>query len=150
MRRSVAACVIAPLLGAFVYMLVMHVFISDETRIERQIQKGRKALENEAILSIASLVAEDYRDEYGHDRAELLAGLRSFFQTADELQIDITRIRVSVGKLEAEALVQFTISVVDGQRLDAVGYGGAGTAWLRFSKQAGSWQVIEAAWRDSN
>jgi len=149
MRRFIAACVVAPLLVVLAYRLVTDVFITEETKIERQIHKGRKAVENESILTVASLVAEDYRDKYGHDRSELLAGLRSFFQTTDGLQISITEVHVTVDDTGAEAFVRFSISgVLDGQRFEGLGSNGAETVWLRFTKRDGSWQVIEAAWAD--
>ena len=149
MKSLVVGIATALLLAVIAYVLLAHVFISEETRIERQIQRGRKAIEDEAILTIASLVAVDYRDDQGHDRSALLAGLRSFFQTVDEVLIGITSMRVTVTDSRAEVSIQFRISgTLDSERFSGLGSRETETVQLRFSKRAGSWQLVGAAWRD--
>ena len=149
MRRLIAVSLVALLLAVILYMVATRVFISEEARIEKQIQRGRKAIEDESILTIALMVAEDYRDESGNDRSTLLAQVRHFFQVADNLKLGIRSVNVTVADSEAEALIRFTISgMLSGESFAGLGSTGPESARLRFSRRSGSWQVVEAAWGD--
>ncbi len=92
------------------YVLYTYVLISDETRIRRVIEKGRKAIEEESLLTAATLIADNYRDEYGQDRGTVLGGLRSLFQSTENLQIDIHSTEITVDNEDAEAVVTFSLS----------------------------------------
>ncbi len=146
-RRYAIVSALVLIWVAFVYILGTRVFISEETKVKKQIERGRKALQNESFLTISSLIDVDYRDRDGRTREELLAAVRSFFQQADDLDIKIISERVMVEDSHAEAYVRFTVSAtIDGVRFQSIDREGYSEIWLRLSKKQGSWKLVESKW----
>lgn len=71
--------------GLIVYTLF---FVSEETRIAKRLEKGRKAFEAERVLTMAGLISADYSDEYGYEKATLLRVMQSFFSDHRDIQVE--------------------------------------------------------------
>lgn len=89
------------------WFLLTYVLISDEKKILRVIEKGRCGVENRSALSIASLLAADYRHENGFARGETLGALQEFFQQTKNLRVRIMHSSIQVNGDRAEANVAF-------------------------------------------
>ncbi len=143
MRNILVSVLVAVLIGAVVYVLSVYVLVDDETRIERRIEKGRRAIEEESLLTLATLIAEDYHDEFGQDRAMVLGGLRSFFQSTENLKIHIKSRNINVDESNVEAHIEFAISgEIGGERLKDLRPDETVGVTIFFSERGGSWKVI--------
>ncbi|MFH1741816.1 MAG: hypothetical protein ABIH23_22660 [bacterium] len=146
MRHLIVISLTILIIALIIYVLIHYVFISEETRIERQIEKGRKAVENESILSISSLISENYRGEFGQDRSEFFALIHQFFQHVENSKINIVSREIDVIGNEAVVSVHFTLSgTINGQPFTGLEAEQMDKIRLRFVKQDGSWKVVETA-----
>lgn len=97
------------LLAAFTgWILMTYVFVSDEERILRIIEKGRRAVESGSTLSLNSLLSADYLHEGRIDKRTAIGGLRRLFQETDDRRIQLIGSDVSVDGDQASAIVEFT------------------------------------------
>lgn len=91
-----------------VWYLLAYVLVSDEQRIRWIIEKGRLGIENGSLFTLSNLLAPDYQDSSGMDRAMVLGSLQQLFQETKNRRLIITKTIVSVHDLEAEAEVTFS------------------------------------------
>jgi hypothetical protein len=98
------------LLAFSAWFLLSYVLISDEQKILRVIEKGRCGVESGSALSIASLLALDYRHENGMSRGEMVGVLQELFQQTKNLRVRVLHSSVRVEGNRAEAQVVFIFS----------------------------------------
>jgi len=126
------------------YVLFHFVFIGDETRIQRQIEKGRIAVEKENLFGLAGLISDKYRGSVGAEKSELLGYVHQLFQMSDNIKIKIHSIEIHVDNAEAEVVVQFSMTgTLDGNDFSGVWSGDTEQIGLRFLKENGAWRVVE-------
>ena len=75
--------------GLIVFILFHYVWISDEERVRRLIDRGVEATEDRSIYRVGNLLAFDYSDAMSLDRNGILAVARDLFQTFDKIQVEI-------------------------------------------------------------
>jgi ketosteroid isomerase-like protein len=86
--------VLVALLVIVLWQAGQRLFVSEETRIRRAIAKMEQAIEDNQIVALADLIAGNYHDEHGLDKASLLAAVRSVRMQYAALLIHITDINI--------------------------------------------------------
>jgi hypothetical protein len=94
-------------MAVLVWFLFAYVFVSENQRILKSLEKGRLAVQNGSILSLGGLLAPDYVDSSGMDKAMALRALADFFQSTTDRQIVFTDVSIEVNEDRAQALVAF-------------------------------------------
>lgn len=89
----IAAVVIIALV---LWQVWQRMFVTDETRIKKQIAVMENAVEKGKLLSLSDAVAADYSDDWGMDKSMLLGGLSSFRSQYDAIFIHLSDLTVTV------------------------------------------------------
>jgi ketosteroid isomerase-like protein len=100
--------VVAGLLVFAVWWLWQRMFVTDETRIKRQISTMTQAVEKGEILKLSDAIANDYADDHGFDKGTLLAAIREFRAQSEALLIHISDQKIEAitpGAREAQAVI---------------------------------------------
>ncbi len=119
---------------------------SPEARIRQVIERGEQAAEARDVRDLAKLVSEEYRDQAGRTKADVLGVLRFYFLQAESVHIlsKIRGIHVSdANHAEAELLVAIAAKPIGGlealRNLDAE----LNSLRLEFVRQTdGKWRVV--------
>ena len=106
--RIVAAAVVA----FVVWQVWQRVFVTDETRIQRQIATMARAVEKGDVLRLSDAVAADYGDDWGMDKSMLLGAVRSFRTQYDAVLIHITDLTVTIDPDRQKAQAVFIAKVL--------------------------------------
>ena len=121
------------------------VFVTDETRIKRQIAIMTSAVEKPNLLRLSNAIAADYSDDWGADKSMLLGGVSSFRAQYDAVFIHLSDLTVTVdpdhqkaqavfiAKILAKAKGSLSESEVRAERIR-----------LFFRKNDAGWQLIRA------
>lgn len=89
----IAAVVIVALV---IWKVWQRVFVTDETRIKKQLTVMESAVEKGKLLSLSDAVAADYSDDWGMDKSMLLGGVSSFRSQYDAIFIHLSDLTVTV------------------------------------------------------
>lgn len=103
-----AGLVLVLMVGAASYFLFQP---TEEARVRKFIEKGRKAVEARSVLALEPLVHPMYTDERGFDKSILLGQARQAFADMEEVgvRVDVKSIELD-GEQEA-ALVQVEAAI---------------------------------------
>jgi len=128
------------------WALMNFVFLSDEERIERAIERGRRSVENGSIFTLRSLFAEDvYSDSSGRSLDEILGSLQCLFNDTANRKIHILGSTIHVSGDIAEAEVRFVFLcksknlILD--RFLSTNDSDARTVRIAFIKKNGKWKI---------
>ena len=121
------------------------VFVTDETRIKKQIAVMENAVEKGKLLQLADAVAADYSDDWGMDKSMLLGGVSSFRSQYDAIFIHLSDLTVTVNPDHQKAQAVFIAKVL------AKAKGSLSESEVRserfrlyFRKNDSSWKLIRA------
>jgi ketosteroid isomerase-like protein len=133
-------------IAAFVLWQVwQRVFVTDETRIKKQIAVMENAVEKGKLISLSDAIAADYSDDWGMDKSMLLGGVSSFRAQYDAIFIHLSDLTVTVdpdhqkgqavfiAKVLAKAKGSLSESEVRSERFR-----------LYFRKNDAGWKLIKA------
>ena len=79
-----------------VWQIWQRVFVTDETRIKKQIAMMARAVEKGDVVRLSDAVAADYGDDWNMDKSLLLGAVRSFRSQYDAILILISDLTVTV------------------------------------------------------
>jgi ketosteroid isomerase-like protein len=94
------------------WWLWQRVFVTDETRVKRQIAAMESAVEAGNLLNLEGAIAGDYSDDFGLDKSSLLGAVRSFRQQYDALFIHIQDMTVTIEPDHQKAQALFIAKVL--------------------------------------
>ncbi|NQU10832.1 hypothetical protein HQ590_08585, partial [bacterium] len=87
-------------------------FVTDETRIRRQIGLMERAVEQGSLLRLEGAIAQDYSDDVGLDKASLLGAVRAFRQQYGTIFIHLSDLTVTVAEDRQTAEAVFIAKVL--------------------------------------
>ena len=100
-------------IAAFVLWQVwQRVFVTDETRIRRQISTMVSATEKGDVLRLSDALAADYSDDWGLDKSMLIGAVRSFRSQYDALFIHLSDLTVTIDPDHQKAQAVFIATVI--------------------------------------
>jgi ketosteroid isomerase-like protein len=100
-------------IAAFVLWQVwQRVFVTDETRIRRQISTMVSATEKGDVLRLSDALAADYSDDWGLDKSMLIGAVRSFRSQYDALFIHLGDLTVTVDPDHQKAQAVFIAKII--------------------------------------
>jgi len=100
-------------IGIFaLWQVWQRVFVTDETRIKKQIAVMENAVEKGKLLQLADAVAADYSDDWGMDKSMLLGGVSSFRSQYDAIFIHLSDLAVTVDSDHQKAQAVFIAKVL--------------------------------------
>lgn len=135
------------LTGIFtLWFLMAFVFLTEEERLFRVIEKGRRCVENGSVISLSNILATDYAHEGGIDRRTALGAMRQLFQDTKNRRIQLLDHQVRVDGERASARVEFTVIAdkIGNRPRDPSGLflgDDVRTIELDFRKEKGRWRV---------
>ena len=147
MKTHLSIAFLILVLGAIAWFLTNSVFITEEERIYRLIESARESVEEGSILTISNILASDYQDAGGADKATVTRILFDVFQKSENRRITVTDIQLETEETQATALIQFTFQTNYRGSLpfptgDSRGpEPAAATARVVFGKENGNWKV---------
>lgn len=103
-------------LAGMIWWLWQRVFVTDETRVKRQIALMTGAVEKSNLLRLEGAIAGDYSDEFGLDKSSLLGAVRSFRAQYDALFIHLSDLTVTVEPDHQKAQAIFIAKVLAKQK----------------------------------
>lgn len=116
-------------------------FVSEQDRVQRQLAKLERAVENNGLLALSDAIAPDYQDEHGLDRGSLIGAVRSYRSQQQALLIHISDLRIDVAGQKAEAT--FVAKVLAKPRAGGEMQLDADRLRLFFRKEKdGSWKLV--------
>ena len=120
-------------------------FVSDETRVRRQLASMQKSVEQGNLLRLSEAIAPDYNDDRGLDKATLITVVRSYRMQQESVFIHLSDQQVTVEPDHRRAQSVFVAKVLAKPR-----GGGQETELfterfrLFFRKTDQGWQLIRA------
>ncbi|MDP8245363.1 MAG: hypothetical protein P9L94_14860 [Candidatus Hinthialibacter antarcticus] len=100
-------CILTGIL--IVWFLMTFVLLTEEERILRVIEKGRRCVENGSVISLSNILTSDYAHEGGIDRRTALGAMRQLFQDTNNRRIQLVDREVRIDGERASAWVEFTV-----------------------------------------
>jgi len=88
------------------------VFVTDETRIRRQISVMVSATEKGDVLRLSDALAADYSDDWGLDKSMLIGAVRSFRSQYDALFIHLSDLIVTIDPDHQKAQAVFIAKII--------------------------------------
>ena len=107
---------LAAALAGIVWWLWQRVFVTDETRVKRQIALMTSAVERGNLLRLEGAIANDYSDDFGLDKSALLTAVRSFRVQYDALFIHISDLGITIEPDHQKAQAVFIAKVLAKQK----------------------------------
>ena len=107
---------LAAALAGIVWWLWQRVFVTDETRVKRQIALMTSAVERGNLLRLEGAIANDYSDDFGLDKSALLPAVRSFRVQYDALFIHISDLGITIEPDHQKAQAVFIAKVLAKQK----------------------------------
>ncbi|MEO0115355.1 MAG: hypothetical protein ABIK93_07745 [candidate division WOR-3 bacterium] len=77
-------------------MLSRLLFIPEWKKVDRVVMTGKKAVENEDLATVMSLVAEEYGDDFGMDYERLEKWFITHFRNYDDIKVFIPYKKITV------------------------------------------------------
>lgn len=136
------------LFAVMVWVLLTYILISDETRIQRAIEKGRLCIEEGSILPFGNLLSAQYQDVSGADRAIAMQVLKSLFDETRERKIHLISVNVRIDGDKADAVVQYRFqfkgksSSPQLQRLIDEASQETQSMRVQFQKEKKTWRIV--------
>ena len=87
-------------------------FISDETRVRRQLAVMTKAVQGSGMLTLEGCIATDYRDDHGLERSTLIMAIRTYRMQYERLLIFLSELTVEMQPDGQTAKVAFIAKVL--------------------------------------
>lgn len=94
------------------WYLTNYVYISDEERVLRAIERGRLAVESGTVTAISGLLAPDYSHAGGLDRSMVTRALYQFFNDTEDRTIQIVNSDIQINNDIANATIRFYFDAV--------------------------------------
>lgn len=91
------------IIATWVFMTL--IFISDEDRISRLIQKCVKGFESGSVFSIAGELSPDYSDSSGADKSVVISALQSLFDTTVSRSFSVSSIEIQIKENAAQVQI---------------------------------------------
>jgi len=104
--------VIVGIIAFALWQVWQRVFVTDETRIKKQIAVMESAVEKGKLLQLADVVAADYSDDWGMDKSMLLGGVSSFRAQYDAIFIHLSDLTITVDPDHQKAQAVFIAKVL--------------------------------------
>ncbi|MBI1390700.1 MAG: hypothetical protein GC154_19900 [bacterium] len=98
----IVACVL------LAWFLMNFVLLSDKDRVDRLIERGRRAVESGSILTLSGVLAPEYLHAGGVDRRTVLGAMQDFFSRTTDRQVRLISSRVEIEGARARATIEFT------------------------------------------
>ena len=100
-------------IAAFVLWQVwQRVFVTDETRLRRQISIMVSATGKGDVLRLSDALAADYSDDWGLDKSMLIGAVRSFRSQYDALFIHLSDLTVTIDLDHQKAQAVFIAKII--------------------------------------
>lgn len=100
-------------IAAFVlWQAWQRVFVTDETRVRRQISVMVSATEKGDVLRLSDALAADYSDDWSLDKSMLIGAVRSFRSQYDALFIHLSDLTVTVDPDHQKAQAVFIAKII--------------------------------------
>jgi len=127
--------------------------VSPEERLRATIATGIEAAERGDNAGLAEFVSEQYTDDRGRDRRELLNLVRGYRIQLGPLHIfyiERSLIIASPGRAEVTLLV--ALASIPVESIADLGNSSAdlGRVELAFVEEGGDWRLVEARWRQAD
>jgi len=87
-------------------------FVTDETRIQRQISTMVSAAEKGDVLRLSDALAADYSDDWGMDKSMLLGAVRSYRAQYDALFIHLSDLTITIDPDHQKAQAVFIAKII--------------------------------------
>ena len=128
-----------------IWQVWQRVFVTDETRIKKQIAAMTAAVEKGNLLRLSDAIAADYSDESGMDKSTLLGEVSAFRSPYDSLSIHLSDLTVTIDPDHQKAQAEFIAKVIakaKGSSSENEVHGGQ--MRLFFRKDDAGWELIRA------
>ncbi|HUI05974.1 MAG TPA: hypothetical protein VL486_03100 [Verrucomicrobiae bacterium] len=94
------------------WQIWQRVFVTDETRIKKQLAAMTRAVENGDVLRLSDAIAADYGDDWGMDKSTLLGAVGTFRARYDALFIHLSGLTVTIDPDHQKAQAVFIAKVL--------------------------------------
>ena len=145
MRQKITRIVLAALVLALTALVVRKLVATDRDRVIRVVRGLVRHLERHDPASFCLLLAEDYVDTHGHNRAALRALLAAGLPQLNPLSIRLENLRVEVS--DDWATTDFVALIRAQGRGQASSYHWTSPVRLELRKHEGEWRVVHADYR---
>jgi hypothetical protein len=128
-----------------IWQVWQRVFVTDETRIKKQIAAMTGAVEKGNLLRLSDAVAADYSDDSGMDKSTLLGEVSAFRSPYDSLSIHLSDLIITIDPDHRKAHAEFIAKVIakaKGSSSENEVHGGQ--MRLFFRKDDAGWELIRA------
>ncbi|MFH0877892.1 MAG: hypothetical protein V1863_06705 [Candidatus Omnitrophota bacterium] len=134
---------------AVLFFVGFRLFQRDEkTVIKSIIYKGVVAVEHTDVARCGLLLSEDYADEYGNAKADVLRFLKSLFEEYPSVRVQIKGLLIKTEDATAE--VDLGVATYFKKPNDNQLYGDTAKVKLMMRKQGQNWKIHKAIYVTSN
>lgn len=96
-----------------IWLLSRFLFIPESKRVDLVIKTGKKAVENENLPKVMSLVYDDYRDDFGMNYQQLKKWFINHFRRYNDIKVLIPYKKISVKENVAVCSLRVSIGARD-------------------------------------
>jgi len=137
--------VVVAIVAFILWRVWERVFVTDETRVRRQLSTMVSAVEKGDVLRLSDALAADYGDDYGMDKSMLLGAVHAFRTQYDAIFIHLSDLTVTVDPDHQKAQAVFIAKIIakaKGSLTDSEVR--ADRFRLYFRKNDAGWKLIRA------
>ena len=116
-------------------------FVTDAQRVQRQLSAMTQTVERGKWLQLDNAIANDYSDDFGFDKATVIAGVRAFRAQYDAILIFITDLNVEVSPDHQQAQAVFIAKVL------AKAHGALSDSEVRADRYRVFFRKTDAEWK---
>lgn len=91
------------------WFLSQYVWLTEEERVLRVLEKGRRAVEAGSVYSVSSILDGKYMDASGLDRASVLRVLQDFFNDTEQRKVRFGLMNIQIEGNQAQVDISFQL-----------------------------------------
>jgi len=135
------------LAAAVLYLCVRLFSVDDESRIRKVVYSGVVGFEREDIFRCASIISDNYSDQYGNSKASFIGIIKDLFSDYSDLRVEIKQLQINVEKEGSGADVGFVCYFKKTGEKQI--YYDKGKLKIIFRKEAGHWKIFSVDYSGS-
>ena len=145
--KTGAIVFIVTLAAAVLYLCVRLLSVDDESRVRKVVYSGVVGFEREDILRCASIISDNYSDQYGNSRAVFIGIIKDIFSDYSDIRVEIKQLQIKAEENDSVADVGFVCYFKKtGQKQI---YYDKGKLKIIFKKDDGRWKIYRVDYSGS-
>jgi hypothetical protein len=120
------------------------IFYYPQVQVKRAVNEMARAFEGEDVNKVVGYFSKDYKDPSGIVRADIEDFLVFYFESRENITVDIKKVSVASSKGAKAASIWGTVTYETRDGMQTEDFSGSPLT-LRFKREDGQWRVVEVS-----